>query len=253
MIALDTLEQRWSRLRAHIDVFGPDKGTQPTVLLFHGCGGIRAHLPQYAEAAAGAGVRAVVVDSFAARGWSRNYGMAFVCTGAALRGPERAGDVLAATWGAIRDLDADPQRLMLAGWSHGGWSIMDLMTMPLEQAGEAGLADPTPEPLAGVKGLFLAYPYGGIGALSRNRPWVRGPRTFGLIATRDRVTNLADSERLYLPVRACGAELEIWRAAGAHCFDEPGTPLTPLRYDAALAAESLGRFKTFVARALAPC
>ena len=82
--------------------------------------------------------------------------------------------MLAAAWGAAAELDCDPARLVLAGWSHGAWAIMDLATMPLERPGEAGLADPSPEPLAGLQGLFLGYPYGGVTALSRTRPWVRG-------------------------------------------------------------------------------
>lgn len=66
--------------------------------------------------------------------------------------------------------EVDASRIVLAGWSHGGWAIMDLMTMGWEQPGEAGLADPDPTPLKGLRGLFLAYPYGGFGALSRRRP-----------------------------------------------------------------------------------
>src|SRR5690606_41285232 len=63
---------------------------RPTVLLFHGCGGLRAHLPRYAEAAKATGWRAVIVDSYAPRGWSRAFTLTAVCTGLALRGYERA-------------------------------------------------------------------------------------------------------------------------------------------------------------------
>ena len=134
----------------------------PTVLLFHGCGGIRPQMAHYAEAAVRLGVRAVVVDSYAPRGWSRAFAMTAVCTGAMFWGRERAGDVLAAAWGAVQDLGADPNRLVLAGFSHGAWSIMDLMTMPLQRTGEAGLLDPSPQSLEGVRGLFLGYAYGGV-------------------------------------------------------------------------------------------
>jgi dienelactone hydrolase len=146
------------------------------VLMFHGCGGLGVHLDHYAAAATALGARVAIVDSFAPRGWSNRFAKTFVCTGAAFRGAERAGDVLASAHGAAADLDADPGALVLAGWSHGAWSIMDLMTMPLEQSGEAGLLDPSPAPLEGVKGLFLAYPYGGVTARSRTHDWVRRPK-----------------------------------------------------------------------------
>ena len=225
-------------------------GRRPAVLLFHGCGGIWRQPDDYAEAVASLGARAVVVDSYAPRGWSRTFGAATVCTGALLRGPERAGDVLAAVHGAIRDLHADPDRLILAGWSHGAWSIMDLMTMPLLRSGEAGLLDPTPTPIAGVRGLYLAYPYGGVGALSRNRNWVRAPRTYGIIALRDHITGLKDSERVFSAPRRAGADLDIWRAPVRHGFDEPATPLSPVLHDSAFSGEALERFKAFVRAAL---
>jgi dienelactone hydrolase len=240
-----TLGGRWSQLKPHVQVFGP-AGVRPTALLFHGCGGIRSQIYDYANAAAGVGWRSAVVDSYAPRGWSRTFGLTFVCTGALLRGAERAGDVLAAVHGAVGELEADPQALVLAGWSHGAWSIMDLMTMPLERAGEAGLADPSPALLGGVRGLFLGYPYAGVGALSRTRAWVRSPRVLGVLAERDHVTRPVDAERCYQAVRACGAELELWRVDATHAFDELESPLSPMRFQAELKAEAMRRFAAFL-------
>ena len=248
---MDTLAQRWERLKPFVQVSGP-QGRRPTVLLFHGCGGRGDFLDSYAAAAAEAGWRAVVVDSFAPRGWSRAFATAFVCTGVLLWGRERAGDVLAAVHGAVRDLEADPARLVLAGWSHGGWSVMDLMTMPLDTAGEAGLADPSPILLKGLKGLFLAYPYGGLATLT-GRGWVRAPQVLAILAERDRVTHPRDAERLYAAVRRSGAPLEIWSVAGAaHAFDEPDSPMAPLRFQPGLAAEAMQRFKAFLDQVITP-
>jgi dienelactone hydrolase len=244
-MALDTLAARWARLRPHVQVYGPS-GRRPTALLFHGCGGLGSHLAEYARAAEAVGVRSVVVDSFAPRGWPRAFGKAFVCTGTVFRGAERAGDVLASAWGAVRELDADPAALVLAGWSHGGWSIMDLMTMPLSSAGEAGLADPSPAPLAGVKGLFLAYPYGGIGNLSRQRPWVRKPPALAVLGEKDLVTSARDAAWLYGKLAREGCEVEVWRCPAAHAFDEADTDLSFYRYDQALAAEAAQRFGRFL-------
>jgi len=220
------------------------------VLMFHGCGGLGVHLDIYAAAATARGFRVAIVDSYAPRGWSKRFGKTFVCTGAVFRGAERAGDVLASVHGAITELDADPSALVLAGWSHGGWAIMDLMTMPLEASGEAGLVDPSHGPLEGVKGLFLAYPYGGLTALSRDRDWVRRPRTLAILGEKDRVTHPRDAQLIYDRVAASGCELEIWRAPARHAFDEAATELSWMRLDRALADEAVERFGRFVGETL---
>ncbi len=243
--------ERWAALSPYIQVFGPeDDQPRPAVLLFHGCGGLRPHLPLYAATAAAAGVRAFVVDSYTPRGWSQAYGRAFVCTGMRFWGRERAGDVLAALHGVSARADVDAGRLALAGWSHGGWASMDLMTMPLVRSGEAGLADPDPAPLAGVKALFLAYPYGGYGALSQRLPWRRHPRVLALIAGRDHVTQPARARRLHDASRAAGCQVELWELPDAtHSFDEP-TGVPPMRHAPDLTAQAVTRFGAFVSDAL---
>ena len=248
---MDTLAQRWSRLEPHVKVYGPaDDTPRPAVLLFHGCGGVRDLARAYGEAASTAGYRAFSIDSFAPRGWPRQYALGFVCTGLAFHGSERAGDVLAATWGVSRRKDVDAGHMALAGWSHGSWSIMDLMTMPLKRPGEAGLADPDPDCLAGVRGLFLAYPYGGLGALSRVRPWVRSPEVMGIVARRDHVTSAGDAERLYASARRGGSVVDLWRVDATHAFDEDGTSGL-MRYDAELSRQARERFVGFLRKTLA--
>jgi dienelactone hydrolase len=221
------------------------------VILFHGCGGLRDHIRHYAKEAAAQGYRAFVVDSFAARGWTRTFGLMFVCTGLQFQGSERAGDVLAACWGITRRPDVDSSKIVLAGWSHGSWSIMDLMTMPLTAYGEAYIADPSPAPLAGVQGLFLVYPYGGFGALSRVKPWVRAPRTLGIIALRDHVTSAADADRLYQAARNAGGKVEVWRANGTHAFDEEGAGGV-MHFDKALSQEATEKFDGFLGQTVGP-
>ena len=250
---LDTIERRWDMLAPCVQAFGPpDEEPRPAVILFHGCAGVRPHIDTYARAAADAGFRAFIVDSYEPRGWSLAYGFTFVCSGAMFWGRERAGDVLAATWGLAQDPGVDASRISLAGWSHGAWSIMDLMTMPLEGQGEANLADPAPEALAGVKSLFLVYPYGGFGALSRTKPWVRAPEIFGVVAEQDHITGQADALRIFDAPKQAGAETHVWIAPGTHAFDAPGHEgfPSPMRYDPELAAGALDRFLGFLQRTL---
>lgn len=245
----DSLDQRWARLSAHVTAYGPpDDRPRPAVLLFHGCGGVRGHLPTYAQAAAEAGLRAYVVDSYAARRWPPQYGMVMVCTGAAFRGWERAGDVAAAIWGLSALPEVDASRIALAGWSHGGWAIMELMASPLKAAGEIGLADPQTADLSGVRAVFLAYPYIGPVAVRRRAPWVRTPAAFALIARRDHLTTVRNAERIYAAIGASGVEVESWIAEGTHAFDEPMC-FPPMRHEPALAREAVGRFREFLAAA----
>jgi dienelactone hydrolase len=249
---MDSIAQRWAQLAPSVQAFGPEDGVKrPAVLLFHGCGGLRPHLPLYADTAVKAGWRAFVVDSFAPRGWNREFALSFVCTGVMLQGAQRAGDVLAAMWGVEQRPDVDATCTALAGWSHGSWAIMDLMTMPLDRAGEADLSDASDAPLEGLKGLFLAYPYGGFPALTRTRDWVRTPRSLAIIAKGDHITATSQAGRLYERARASGAHVDVWTADGSHAFDEP-TAQFPMRYDPTLTAEAQRRFAEFLTGLKAP-
>ncbi|MBX9616788.1 MAG: dienelactone hydrolase [Caulobacteraceae bacterium] len=239
---MDTLSSRWARLEPHVTVVGPDDALpRPTALLFHGCGGLRGHLPRYAEVARTQGWRAYIVDSYAPRGWSRQFAMATVCTGLLLRGWERAGDILATIDGVSRRADVDASTLLVAGWSHGGWGIMEAMSADRDRPGALGLADAGVVSLDGVRAAYLAYPYVGIAALNRMRPWRHCPKTLAVIAARDHLTTVRNAERVHAMVRNCGAEVETWIADGTHSFDEPMTA-PPMRFDDALSRDALIRF-----------
>lgn len=241
----DTLSERWARLEPHAVFIGPDDDRpRPTVLLFHGCGGLRGHLPKYAEAARAAGWRAVIVDSYAARGWSRQYGMMTVCTGLQFRGWARAGDVLAAVQGVSARPEVDASRLALAGWSHGGWGIMEAMSADRSRPG-LGVRDPGTASLDGIKAAYLAYPYVGLLAFNAMRPWKHCPKTLAVIARTDHLTTVRNAERIHDMVRGCGVEVETWIAEGSHSFDEPMTAL-PMRYDETLFTEAIRRFRALL-------
>lgn len=238
---MDTLLQRWARLQPHATFVGPDDDRpRPTALLFHGCGGLRAHLPRYAETARARGWRAVIVDSYAARGWSREFAMATVCTGLMFRGDKRAGDVLAAIAGVSARPEVDASTLLLAGWSHGGWGVMEAMSAD-RRPGSLGVADPGSADLKAVKGAYLAYPYVGLIAVNRMRAWRHCPKILAVVARRDHLTTVRNAERVNDMIRRCGAEVETWVAEGTHSFDEPMSA-PPMRFDEALTTQALDRF-----------
>lgn len=243
---MDTLETRWRRLEPHVAVHGPqDDRPRPAVLLFHGCGGVRTHLPLYAAAASDCGWRAFIVDSLAPRGLSRAFALAAVCTGAALRGHARAGDLLAAAHGVSRRPDVDGGRLAVAGWSHGGWTIMEALSGDPARPGAFGLKDAADAPFAAIEAAFLAYPYVGPAAPNRARPWRRVPRTLTVAARHDHLTTLGATRRVFDSACADDARLELWAVDATHAFDEPEATL-PMRHDPALTETALRRFQALL-------
>jgi dienelactone hydrolase len=242
---MHTVAERWEWLKLHVVVVGPeDDRPRPAVLLFHGCGGMRSHLPRYAEAAKAAGWRAFIVDSYAPRGWARAFTLATVCTGVVLRGYERSGDVLAAIWGVSARPDVDASNIALAGWSHGGWAIMEMMSGD-PAPGAFGVADPASADLSGITAAWLAYPYIGPFAFNRFKPWRHCPKVLAMTARRDHLTTVRNAELVNTMIRNCGAEVESWVADGTHAFDEP-TNNGPMRHDPALTEESVRRFRAFL-------
>src|SRR5690606_30352174 len=144
--------------------------------------------------------------------------------------------------------DVDGARLALAGWSHGGWAIMEAMSAPRETAGEMLLRDPAAADLSAVRATFLAYPYAGVAATGRLRPWRHCPSALAVIAAHDHLTTVRNAERV-LDVACGNVEVERWTVDATHAFDEP-TGAGPMRHDEALTDEALKRFAAFLAEAL---
>jgi len=218
---LDTLQKRFDLLEPFITIYGAeDEMARPAVLLFHACNGVRDHIHAYAQQAVDLGCRAFVIDSFLPRGWDETSAMSLVCSGLALHGYERSGDVLAAIWGVAQRADVDPKRLALAGWSHGGWAIMDLMTQGLNREGEARLKNPSPTCLAGVMGVFLVYPYINFPARSNTHAWLYAPKTVALLASQDFLTAHAHAQNVFRHLKDEGLPTTVTTLEATHCFDE---------------------------------
>ncbi len=231
---LDTLEKRWRMLEPAVEVFGPDDDRKrPALIMFHGCGGLRPQLRLYAEAAAVTGIRIFIVDSFMPRGWGRTVAVSMICTGLLFQGYERSGDVLAALWGVSQRADVDTSNLMLMGESHGGWTIMDLMTEKLTRSGEARLQNPDPKLLDGVKGLFLVYPYINFPARTNFSRWQHKPRIFTVAAELDHLTPYNHTLKTMRKLEAEGVTVETLSLNATHAFDEAEFSGGIMRYDEA--------------------
>ena len=178
-----------SLLRPHDSVYRPEgDGPFPTVILLHGCAGVRRKDTQWAEAFRQQGYVALVVDSLSGRGLMTWEERRRICLGLDLWGSTRAGDLLA-TLAHVRALPfVDAERIAVVGWSHGAWAALDF------------LASASPEMVRGLRGVVAFYPYCGI--VSRARWWGFGVDVPVLmllaqgdtIVSTDSCVSLAESE-----------------------------------------------------------
>jgi dienelactone hydrolase len=194
------------------EVLLPDgPGPFPVVVQMHGCGGVQPMQRRYAEAAREAGVAAVILDSLAPRGISRQGAMLTVCTGLRLRGAERAEDLRAALDWIAQQPWADPERMAAAGWSHGGWSVM-----------EALAADDDHPRVAKLKLAVLVYPYCGPLSRTASHGWgERRPQVLACLGGRDQVVGRLAPRRAIDRLRTDGLDVELLELADAtHAFDD---------------------------------
>ena len=217
-----TIEERKALLAPGVEIITPPgDGPFPLVLQLHGCAGPRMSFQRdWAGEIITTGFAAMIVDSTGPRGFSRQKALEIVCQGKTLLGLERAGDILAAIEIAKDDPRLDTSKIILAGWSHGAWTVMDFLTMDLDKHRPAGLSGDDfsiPE----IEGTILFYPYCGLGTLSRFREWTQEPPTLALIGDADEIVNAGECVSL-LGNRIKGGtpiDLKVYEGAN-HVFDD---------------------------------
>ena len=216
------------------------RGPFPVSLQFHGCGGVQPMMDHYAEAAVKAGVAAVIVDSFKPRGLSKLDGHLFVCTGAVLRGGQRAADVHALLRWLETQAWADRKRIAAAGWSHGGWTLMDALAQGQNAPRLTGLTDADPKTLERLKGLFLVYPYASYPSLTSARGWNGArPRVHAILGARDTVVGVRAPQRALARLKADGVPVEtVMLPDATHSFDDTMAVDPRTRYRPDLSAKA---------------
>lgn len=233
--AAETLEQRIQALTPHLTVTQPaGEGPFPVVFMLHGCGGPRPFLGEMTDVAVAAGAVVVNINSYGHRRIGQMRAYATVCTGAQLHGRERAGDLYAALAWARRQPWADGQRFAAIGWSHGGWTILDALSLRSgpEMARATGLEGLAQEPLEGLAAAMVVYPYTGLGSLVGRRAWRIAPRATAIIAENDYI--VGDARRALERQRGRGAPLEIVIFENAtHAFEDAQAADLRVRYNAA--------------------
>lgn len=240
------------RIASGFTVMKPDgPGPFPVVLQMHGCAGSQPFQKHYAVEAVKAGAAVVIVDSLKPRGMSRLDGSLFVCTGTTLRGAQRAADL----YGVIHWLKgqswADDSRIVAAGWSHGGWTIMDAMAQGEGAARMTGLTDAGPDLLRGVRGTFLVYPYAAYPSLTTNQGWAgRRPKVFAVLGGKDAVVGWKHPQRALERLKRDGLAVDVLMLPEAtHAFDDDDANDPRTRYRPDLSAQA----RTYYVNALRSC
>lgn len=226
----ETLAERAQRMAASFEVILPEgPGPFPVVVMLHGCGRPDGPQPYYARAAQAAGIASIVVDSFAPRQIDIIQAASLVCTGMRLWGRERAGDLLAALEFARQQSWAAPDCLGAIGWSHGGWTIMDALSVTDEIGRHAGISDAGPQALAGLRFAYAVYPWCGTGSHTTEKGWQTVVPLTVVIAGRDQVARPGPILRATARLMDDGVPVDVVHYPEAtHSFDEYNSinPLT---------------------------
>jgi dienelactone hydrolase len=238
----------------------PAGGRAPLVILSSGCGGVvgpdgpNRVMNNYAEAAARAGAYAVIVDSFQPRHIDRDAAIRSVCTGIRLGGSTRAGDILGGEELARRRWGDRFTGVILAGWSHGGWAVTELLAAGPNARVVGDLRIATPQAAQKPAAVVLYYPYCGVlnGAAGDPRWAFKGPL---LLVTAERDTIGPARKCLPFLTRAMGEASGIRNVdfpGMTHAFDEETqSPNSKFIYNREAATKSEQLFADFIAEQVA--
>ena len=244
-------------LAPHMVVTRPGgEGPFPTALLLSGCDGPRDNMGTWAEALAARGWASVMVDSHTPRGFTELQLWRLICAGQLLTGAERAGDIAAGLAHARTLPFVDGDRIALIGASHGGWAILEYLSMadhgqvPLTlERWPDGLGE---DPLRGISAAVLFYPYCGQLSRASRRGWDSRVPVLFLLVRGDAIADESDCLKVVEREAGRGLPIESHVYEGVtHGFDQQEkAPLSLLEYDAGATEDALARTGAFLDRAI---
>ena len=218
----------------------------PVVVIVPGCLHTISHNSDWHDFFNSLGYATVVLDSFASRGITDFDGLLRTCLGRAVRGFDRAGDIYAVVEYLKRQDWADPERIALAGWSHGGWAIMDAMAFHSKGKSPHTLTDTVPN-LSGVDKIILFYSYCGIFSYARSGFSFDAPtEVLHFIAGSDSSTDITPCITWHESQDNPGVRYVMYDGA-EHTFDiPPPHNRNPKRYSPQLLEESKTHLRSFL-------
>lgn len=220
-----TAEELANIVEPHLTVFKPDGvGPFKTVLMFHGCGGNSDQQKYWGEVFKSWGYAAVYVNSYPGRGIDASRAQENVCSGSELRGSERAGDVLTALAWSKRQAWVEHRTLIVAGWSHGAWSVMDAFALQTENKLPHGLKTQPDASLSDIDKVVLFYPYCGLASKTRKLGWALDPDVLAIEVAEDRVVGAGACENEFIAIENSTTifEHEVFKGVD-HAFDTDAT------------------------------
>ncbi len=248
--ARESLQQRIDALLPAAELILPDgEGPFPLVIQMHGCGGKKKLQGRWARVAKEAGWAVLIVDSYAHRNISTLQAYTTVCTGMRLWGRERAGDLFASMEWVRQQPWADRDRIAAAGWSHGGWTVLDGMALKpgADAEGATRLSGLPEEPLKGLVGAFVVYPFTGPGSIAPSRGVRPDVPIKALVGTHDTVVGNKSVARALQRMATPRLPVDITMMEGAtHAFDEEEAQDLRVRYDPELTKLAQGLYTDFL-------
>ena len=229
-------EERIAMLEPYLTVMKPDGAEPfPVVIVLPGCLHTYSHNDAWHALFLELGYAVVVVDSFRARGLDRDS-LDSVCAGLRVRGFDRAEDVRAAVAYVRQREWADGDSVVLAGWSHGGWAVMDAMRSYAADADGAGLI-----------GVLLVYPYCGFGTAAYSGfRWDLPVPVLMQVAGSDRAANPKQCAAWYESQDSGYVNLSVFPDA-EHTFDIPApNNRNPERFSEIYAREAMDEAREFL-------
>ena len=255
-----TLGERSAMLAPRMQYYAPASGgPAPLVILSSGCGGLnglegpKPIVKLYADAATAAGAYVAVFESFASRGIDFEDSITWVCSGLRLRGDARAGDIVAAEALARDHWKQDFTGIVLAGWSHGGWSVMELLSAGPDARRVGNFNIEAPTRVMTPDAVALYYPYCGfLNSANRSRWTFKGPLLL-LTADADSPGASAKCQEAVAHARGGMEGVEVVHfAANTHAFDEADqVPGSKFKYDPEAATRAVLMFQNFIAAQVA--
>lgn len=255
--AFPTLSERTALLAPTVQFYAPEPGggPAPLVILASGCGGLnglqgpKLVMKNYAAAATRAGAYVAVMDSFASRGISFKQSVQWVCSGLQLRGDERAGDIVATDAIAREHWKMNFTSVILAGWSHGGWTVMELLSAGPDAKNIGGFRIDKPSPALKPDAVALYYPYCGFFNSTARSDWAFDGPLLLLTAGSDKLGSEEECMKAIRRARdGSNDNLQgVHFGENTHAFDEEDqVPGSEYKYDPEATQRSLNLFERFV-------